>query len=740
MLLILVLLVSTLVIPTSAASTQPSKYSSEYNSGQRGVVCTTLSGTSAASYYTGSYTYDTLSQLSSTALQSQLKTLMTQTHKYTSSYNDCHYKAHRTDCENGTGNGSDEKTQKLLLIYTSYTATQSQWNGWNREHVWPQSLGGGNTSGGGADLHHVRPSDAGVNSSRGNKKYGEAGSGASSKTGTNPATGYLGGYYNSVYFEPLDNVKGDVARIILYVWIRWGSSWGADSVTEVFQSVDVLLEWCALDPVDTWEMGRNEVVQDIQGNRNVFIDYPEYAWLVFGREVPADIETPSGEASDGTGSGSGSGSSTPSCTHTTTEIRNKTNATCTSTGYTGDTYCVSCGVKTATGTTVAKLSHSWSAWTNNGSGMMIRTCTYNCGATETSACTHPNTEVKDKVNATCTTGGYTGDTYCKLCGVKTATGTATAKTGHIWGSWTVVDDKTMTRTCFLNCGATETKTYCAHHETEVRNNRDATCAAAGYTGDTYCTACNEKITTGSAIAKLPHSYGEWEIDEAAEIKTRICSGCGDKEEAPYIPECTHTETELRGAVAATCTATGYTGDTVCKRCSEVIVAGQIVPATGNHTDTELRDAKAPTCNEAGNTGNTVCKTCGALIEVGQVIPATGNHVNTEVRDAKAATCSTEGYTGNTFCEDCDEQIAIGQAIPATGNHAWGDTVISVEPEQGKDGLGFSTCSHCGESKTVIIEALPIIFGAGYENNCEKIIAIVSKNALYTYIVGLLTGA
>ena len=281
------------------AGTQPSKYSSQYNSGQRDVVATTLNGTSADAYYNGSYEYDVLSNKNSTEIKNALKTLMTSTHSYTSSYNDCHYKADRTDCEN--------ENKKVTLLYTSYQATMSQWNGWNREHVWPQSLGGGNTSGGGADLHHIRPSDAGVNSSRGNKKYGEAGSGASSKYGSNPATGYLGGTYNSTYFEPLDNVKGDVARIVLYVWVRWGSSWGADSVTEVFQSVDILLEWCALDPVDTWELGRNEVVQDIQGNRNVFIDYPEYAWLVFGREVPADMVTPSGEASNG-------GSTTPECT------------------------------------------------------------------------------------------------------------------------------------------------------------------------------------------------------------------------------------------------------------------------------------------------------------------------------------------------------------------------------------------------------------------------------------------
>lgn len=289
-------------IENHAAGTQPSKYSNKYNSGERDVIATTLNGTSADAYYNGSNEYDVLSNKSSTEIKNALKQLMTSTHTKISSYADCRDMAVNTDCENEDG--------RVLLIYTSYSATRSQYNGWNREHVWPQSLGGNNTSGGGADLHHIRPSDAGVNSSRGNKKYGEAGNNPTAKYGTAPATGVLGGHYNSTYFEPLDNVKGDVARIVLYVWLRWGSAWGADSVTEVFQSVDLLLEWCALDPVDTWELGRNEVVQAYQGNRNVFIDYPEYAWLVFGREVPSNMTTPSGEAKNG---GNG-GSTTPECT------------------------------------------------------------------------------------------------------------------------------------------------------------------------------------------------------------------------------------------------------------------------------------------------------------------------------------------------------------------------------------------------------------------------------------------
>lgn len=348
------------VVPVFAA-TEPTSYSDSYNSGQRGVVCTSLEGTGAKDYYTASYTYDRLAELSESELISTLKGLMKSTHTYISSYDDCHYKADRTDCENGDG--------RVLLIYTSYSATMSQYNGWNREHVWPKSLGGRNTSGGGADLHHIRPSDAGVNGTRGNKKYGEVGSGATEKKGTKPAVGVLGGYYNSSYFEPLDCVKGDVARICLYVYVRWGSEWGATSITSVFQSVDVLLEWCELDPVDTWEMGRNEVVESIQGNRNVFIDYPELAWLIFGREVPEGMTTPSGNASGGNQGGSSdtnpdTGTDVtpdPSCNHTYTERRGQKAPDCSATGYTGDLYCLSCKAKVGEGEILpATKNHVWS--------------------------------------------------------------------------------------------------------------------------------------------------------------------------------------------------------------------------------------------------------------------------------------------------------------------------------------------------------------------------------------------
>ena len=388
----------------SAFAAAPTTYSTEKNSGERDEVCTTLSGTSADEYYTGSYTYDNLSSLSESALLSSLRTLMTSTHSYKSSYNDCRDLAPITDCEN-EGN-------KIVTLYTSYNTSSGEYNGgngWNREHVWPKSLGGFETSGPGSDLHHIRPTENRTNSNRGNLKYGDVSGG---KTSTGNLSGDVGGTYGGGYFEPLDNVKGDVARICLYVYVRWGgdSSYSCGSITKVFGNVDTLLEWCEMDPVDTWEMGRNEVVGDIQGNRNVFIDYPELAWLLFGEDIPDDMVTPSGEAA-GEGSSSGNTGSGNSGNNGSDE----------NTGNTGNSG-------------------------NTGSGE-------NTGNGGTTACEHKNVMTVNESAATCDKDGYTGDTECRDCRAIVSKGEVIKATGHSYGEESITKEPTAdedgesTKTC-----------------------------------------------------------------------------------------------------------------------------------------------------------------------------------------------------------------------------------------------------------------------------------------------------
>lgn len=338
--LIAVLMLFAFLPQVSVSADQPYVYSTRYNSGTRDEVCTTLEGTGASAYYTGNYTYDALSDLSASALLSTLRKLMTDTHSNKTSYDDCKKYSKQTDCENENG--------QVLLLYSSVTTGMSTWGQWNREHVWPKNLGGFKTSGAGSDLHHIRPSDQYINSTRSNLKYGNVTSGKVA-TGSTLVSGAVGGTYGGGYFEPNDNVKGDVARICLYVYVRWGGDYNkCSSITNVFQSIDVLLEWCEMDPVDTWEMGRNEVVQSIQGNRNVFIDYPELAWLLFNREVPDDMITP-------TSSTTGGGSTT--CEHTTTEVRDAIAPTCRADGYTGNTHCANCGKLLSAGSAIPATGH-----------------------------------------------------------------------------------------------------------------------------------------------------------------------------------------------------------------------------------------------------------------------------------------------------------------------------------------------------------------------------------------------
>ena len=389
---VICLLLSFTVTSFAAA---PSAYSKSKNSGTRDEICTSFDGTSALSYYTGSYSYENLSDLSGNQLRDSLRTLMTSTHKRLTNYDNCRDYADETDCENGSGN--------IITLYTSYSTSYSAYNngnGWNREHVWPQSLGGFKKSGPGSDLHHIRPTENRTNSNRGNKLYGNVNGGSTSKGNL---SGLVGGTYDSNYFEPLDNVKGDVARICLYVYVRWGgdSSYACGNLKKVFKDIDTLLEWCELDPVDTWEMGRNEVVYGIQGNRNVFIDYPELAWLMLGEEVPENMQTPSGMASSGelgggneneggnAGGNTGSGTTTPPvCTHVTTTVIMQASATCVVNGYTGDVICESCREILSFGTVIYAEGHDYGEEkvtkkpTVKGEGEAVKTCE-KCGEEST---------------------------------------------------------------------------------------------------------------------------------------------------------------------------------------------------------------------------------------------------------------------------------------------------------------------------------------------------------------------
>ena len=209
-------------------------------------------------------------------------------------------------------------------------------------------------------------------------------------------------------------------------------------------------------------------------------------------------------------------------------------------------------------------------------------------------------------------------------------------------------------------------TPCAHENTELRNAKEATCTEPGYTGDTYCKDCGEKIGTGTAIPAKGHTEV---IDEA---------------------------------VAATCTTPGKTEGKHCSVCNEILVAQEVIPAKGHswdkgvittsptcsdagvktytctvcsETKTEVLDAtghtlvniaeQPATCTEAGHTAGVKCSVCGATISGIEEIPAKGH---TEVvDDAVEATCTTPGKTEGKHCSVCNEVLVPQEEIPAKGH-------------------------------------------------------------------------
>ena len=227
--------------------------------------------------YTGNYYDSTNLNVSGTQLKNNLRTLITSTHKHNTTYEELKKFIPNSDA-------SLTNPSKVVLIY-SRKEVQGAWSSggviWNREHVWPQSTGGFGTSNAGADLHHLRPEDPSVNSTRGNMPFGNVNGGTVVNMSSTNGGGSSNCYRGGGYFEPQDCAKGDVARILLYLITRY-SSLDSKSITVVAQSYNLLLEWNDLDPVDEWEMQRNDVAESYQGNRNPFIDHPELAREIWG--------------------------------------------------------------------------------------------------------------------------------------------------------------------------------------------------------------------------------------------------------------------------------------------------------------------------------------------------------------------------------------------------------------------------------------------------------------------------
>lgn len=207
-------------------------------------------------------------------LKNELATLITTTHTKTISYSELQTLMKTSDVD-------PENPANLLLVYGSQSSGLHQRSrpisgSWNREHVYAKSKGTPNlgTSGPGADGHHLRPADTQLNSTRGSLLFDDGTGSLAYKTSR-------GGWY------PGEEWKGDVARILMYMYVRYNSrclplniTMNPNTYSQDFP--DILLKWNIEDPVSAFEIQRQNVVANMQKNRNPFIDNPYLATVIWG--------------------------------------------------------------------------------------------------------------------------------------------------------------------------------------------------------------------------------------------------------------------------------------------------------------------------------------------------------------------------------------------------------------------------------------------------------------------------
>ena len=187
-------------------------------------------------------------------------------------------------------------SENIILVYSGNSIDKFDFSSnfepdfWNREHVWPKSHGDFDAGDPFevplyTDAHNLKPVDASMNTLRGEKDFDNGGEivfNGSIETSC---------LYTSSTFEPRDEVKGDIARIILYMDVRYEGGNNEpnlvpiDGLTEYpnpqIGVLSTLIEWHEMDPPDGFERRRNDVIYEWQGNRNPFIDYPEFVDYIY---------------------------------------------------------------------------------------------------------------------------------------------------------------------------------------------------------------------------------------------------------------------------------------------------------------------------------------------------------------------------------------------------------------------------------------------------------------------------
>ncbi|MEE1320972.1 MAG: bacterial Ig-like domain-containing protein [Acutalibacteraceae bacterium] len=410
----------------------------------------------------------------------------------------------------------------------------------------------------------------------------------------------------------------------------------------------------------------------------------------------------------------------PATGHTNVDYEAKA-PTCTEIGWNAYQACENCDYTTyselpATGHIIVNheakkptcISVGWEAY---------ETCE-NCDYTtykELTDIIHLNKILTDRSEPTCVSVGYTEGLLCVDCGTWIMGHEEISAAGHSY-----VDHEARVPDCtqigwnsYQTCENCDYMTYSelpATGHTEVVDEAvNPTCTGLGFTQGTHCHDCGEVFVEREEIPALGHSWDKGSIDvketctdEGVMIYT--CSACNE-EKKEVITAKGHMEITVE-SVPPTCTLTGLTNGTKCSVCDAIIVAQDIIPATGHTYDSVIT---APTCTEGGYTTNT-CG-CGYSYVSDKVDPLDHNEIKHEAKDP---TCTEKGYEEYVTCSRCD--YTTYKEIAATGHC---HILVETAPTCTEEGYTTYTCA-CGDTYTETIAKLGHSYSESYTVDLEPI--------------------
>ena len=313
---------------------------------------------------------------------------------------------------------------------------------------------------------------------------------------------------------------------------------------------------------------------------------------------------------------------------------------------------------------------------------------------------HPNVELKNAKEATCSEEGYTGDQICKDCGVIVENGKTIAKKTHSWDSGKITIQATCTETgektyTCQACRATKTETVPAVGHTVVIDSAvAATCESAGKTEGRHCSVCDKVLIEQKTVKATGHNWDEGKITQEATceksgVKTYTCKTC-KKTKTEEINALGH-KIVTDPAVTATCEKDGKTEGSHCSVCSKVFVEQDVIPATGHTPVTD--PAVEATCEGDGKTEGSHCSVCSKILTEQKIIKATGHNWD-EGKIIKEASCERSGeiiYTcGNCQNTKKEDIKAVGHKFDAWQTTSQADVFSPV--------IQTRVCSVCGKSE------------------------------------------